>query len=189
MPTNSVSPDRRRRLALGASPRSGSGCAFRTAPVAMALLEVPRARPERGPAPRRPAFDQEGADCVLRRGRLLAPAQFARELVVGRRHRCETQGTRRGPGGGCRWPGSGPPGTPARTRIWQVLAHERPGCQQPPGARTADAWLRSFPACGREDSNLHPRRDRDLNPARLPVPPRPQRRGSTKRTWGQRVRP
>ena len=27
--------------------------------------------------------------------------------------------------------------------------------------------------CGREDSNLHPRRDRDLNPARLPVPPRP----------------
>ena len=29
-------------------------------------------------------------------------------------------------------------------------------------------------ACGREDSNLHPRRDRDLNPARLPVPPRPR---------------
>ena len=28
--------------------------------------------------------------------------------------------------------------------------------------------------CGREDSNLHPRRDRDLNPARLPIPPRPQ---------------
>ena len=30
------------------------------------------------------------------------------------------------------------------------------------------------PACGREESNLHPRRDRDLNPARLPVPPRPR---------------
>src|ERR1700694_4295204 len=27
--------------------------------------------------------------------------------------------------------------------------------------------------CGREDSNLHLRGDRDLNPARLPVPPRP----------------
>ena len=28
--------------------------------------------------------------------------------------------------------------------------------------------------CGREESNLHPRRDRDLNPARLPVPPHPR---------------
>ena len=29
--------------------------------------------------------------------------------------------------------------------------------------------------CGREDSNLHPSRDQDLNLARLPVSPRPQR--------------
>jgi hypothetical protein len=28
--------------------------------------------------------------------------------------------------------------------------------------------------CGRRDSNPHPRRDRDLNPARLPIPPRPR---------------
>ena len=34
---------------------------------------------------------------------------------------------------------------------------------------------RSESECGREDSNLHPRRDRDLNPARLPF--RHARRG------------
>ena len=29
--------------------------------------------------------------------------------------------------------------------------------------------------CGREDLNLHPRRDQDLNLARMPISPRPQR--------------
>lgn len=29
-------------------------------------------------------------------------------------------------------------------------------------------------SCGREDSNLHPSRDQDLNLARLPVSPRPR---------------
>ena len=39
-------------------------------------------------------------------------------------------------------------------------------------------------ACGREDSNLHPRRDRDLNPARLPIPPRPRALHPTEgRAW------
>jgi hypothetical protein len=35
---------------------------------------------------------------------------------------------------------------------------------------------RDITECGREESNLHPSRDRDLNPARLPVPPRPRGR-------------
>ena len=38
----------------------------------------------------------------------------------------------------------------------------------------------TYGRCGRRDSNPHPRRDRDLNPARLPIPPRP--RGSSERT-------
>src|SRR5207244_3354003 len=40
--------------------------------------------------------------------------------------------------------------------------------------RLHGAVLLAMMTCGREDSNLHPCRDRDLNPARLPVPPRPR---------------
>src|SRR5665213_1821450 len=53
---------------------------------------------------------------------------------------------------------------------------------------------RDITQCGREDLNLHPRRDRDLNPARLPIPPHPRgrqtteqrarARGSLTGTWG-----
>ena len=42
--------------------------------------------------------------------------------------------------------------------------------------------------CGREDSNLHPRGDRDLNPARLPIPPRPRGRHTTE-VWAARREP
>src|SRR5450756_2165538 len=41
---------------------------------------------------------------------------------------------------------------------------------------------RDITQCGREDSNLHPRRDRDLNPARLPIPPHPRTTKPTERS-------
>ncbi len=44
------------------------------------------------------------------------------------------------------------------------------------GTRSYDARVRDWrraAECGREDLNLHPFRDQDLNLARLPVPPRP----------------
>ncbi len=49
------------------------------------------------------------------------------------------------------------------------------------------SWDRT--ACGREDSNLHPRGDRDLNPARLPIPPRPRLLQPIDRTGPERSGP
>ena len=46
-----------------------------------------------------------------------------------------------------------------------------------PGVDMAQAIVvrRESERCGREDSNLHPSRDQDLNLARMPISPRPQR--------------
>src|SRR5664280_1590296 len=88
-------------------------------------------------------------------------------------------------------PGCGPSRScSARTHLRSACAPANTG--RPTGAtieRTAPMPATSH-WCGREDSNLHPRRDRDLNPARLPIPPHPRRATlSTARAGGSAPRP
>ncbi len=59
----------------------------------------------------------------------------------------------------------------ARNLETRVTSHSS---DLPSSRWSAVACCASERECGREDSNLHPRRDRDLNPARLPVSPRPR---------------
>jgi len=61
---------------------------------------------------------------------------------------------------------SGPPGSGASTEGLERSDDE--------SSRIGQIVVTYTTPCGREDSNLHPRRDRDLNPARLPISPRPR---------------